>query len=79
MVGLGERLAELGAGSLVLALAVAVLLGLRHATDPDHLTAVATLILGDERHGLRRAAGSGSPGASATGPRCSRSGCRSSW
>ena len=55
MLGLDERLAELGGGSLVLALAVAVLLGLRHATDPDHLTAVATLILGDERHGPRRA------------------------
>jgi hypothetical protein len=28
---------------------VAVLLGLRHATDPDHLTAVATLLAGDRR------------------------------
>jgi cytochrome c biogenesis protein CcdA len=35
---------------------IALLLGLRHATDPDHLTAVATLILsGDER--VRRRAG----------------------
>jgi cytochrome c biogenesis protein CcdA len=35
-----------GAG---LALAIALLLGLRHATDPDHLTAVSTLVLSDER------------------------------
>lgn len=34
---------------------VAVLLGLRHATDPDHLTAVSTLVLSDEREGSRRA------------------------
>lgn len=34
---------------------VAVLLGLRHATDPDHLTAVSTLVLSEERDGARRA------------------------
>jgi high-affinity nickel permease len=34
---------------LGLALAIALLLGLRHATDPDHLTAVSTLVLSDER------------------------------
>ena len=38
-----------------MALAVAVLLGLRHATDPDHLTAVSTLVLGDRNQGTRRA------------------------
>lgn len=32
-----------------LALAIALLLGLRHATDPDHLTAVSTLVLSDKR------------------------------
>ena len=37
-----------------LALVIAVLLGLRHATDPDHLTAVATLLAGGE-HSRRRA------------------------
>lgn len=42
-------------GSGALALLVAVLLGLRHATDPDHLTAVSTLVLSDERYGTRRA------------------------
>jgi len=34
---------------------VAVLLGLRHATDPDHLTAVSTLLLSEERGGARQA------------------------
>jgi ABC-type nickel/cobalt efflux system permease component RcnA len=36
-------------------LAVAVLLGLRHATDPDHLTAVAALIAADPEAGTGRA------------------------
>jgi ABC-type nickel/cobalt efflux system permease component RcnA len=55
--GLDDRIANVGTGgSLVLALAVALLLGLRHATDPDHLTALSTLVLsGDERRGARRA------------------------
>jgi cytochrome c biogenesis protein CcdA len=35
---------------------VALLIGLKHATDPDHLTAVSTLVLGQEREGVRRAA-----------------------
>jgi cytochrome c biogenesis protein CcdA len=36
--------------ALIVAALVALLLGLRHATDPDHLTAVATLILsGNDR------------------------------
>ena len=40
MFGLDDQLAELGGGGgLVVALLVALLLGLRHATDPDHLTA----------------------------------------
>jgi cytochrome c biogenesis protein CcdA len=37
-------------------LLLALLLGLRHATDPDHLTAVSTLLLNEQRHGARRAA-----------------------
>jgi cytochrome c biogenesis protein CcdA len=58
--GVEERLAELsGGGGIALALVVAVLLGLRHATDPDHLTAVSTLVLSDERRGGRRAAALG--------------------
>jgi cytochrome c biogenesis protein CcdA len=42
-------------GSVAVVLLVAVLLGLRHATDPDHLTAVSTLIVADRRHGTARA------------------------
>jgi cytochrome c biogenesis protein CcdA len=37
-------------------LVIALLLGLRHATDPDHLTAVSSLLLADQREGTRRAA-----------------------
>jgi high-affinity nickel permease len=40
---------------LLTALGVAFLLGLRHATDPDHLTAVSTLVLGNREGGARRA------------------------
>ena len=60
MLGLDDWLADLsGGGGAALALAVALLLGLRHATDPDHLTAVSTLALSDERRGGRRAAALG--------------------
>jgi prepilin signal peptidase PulO-like enzyme (type II secretory pathway) len=44
-----------GGGSLAVVLLVAVLLGLRHATDPDHLTAVSTLIVSDAGDGPARA------------------------
>lgn len=54
MFGLDDWIAGLG-GNGLMALAVALLLGLRHATDPDHLTAVSTLILSDQRDGARRA------------------------
>lgn len=58
MLGLDDRIAHISSsGGLWLALAVALLLGLRHATDPDHLTAVSTLVLGGEaRTRARRAA-----------------------
>ncbi|HKG17758.1 MAG TPA: hypothetical protein VKA96_08730, partial [Solirubrobacteraceae bacterium] len=56
MAGLDERIATLGAGhGLLVVVAVAILLGLRHATDPDHLTAVSTLIASDHERGSRRA------------------------
>jgi ABC-type nickel/cobalt efflux system permease component RcnA len=42
-------------GSGTMGIVVAVLLGLRHATDPDHLTAVSTLVLSEERGGARQA------------------------
>jgi hypothetical protein len=55
MLGLDDRIADLAGGSWVLALAIALLLGLRHATDPDHLTAVSMLVAGDDPDGARRA------------------------
>lgn len=48
-----------GTGSLAVAAALALLLGLRHATDPDHLTAVATIVLSERETGARRAGGLG--------------------
>ena len=45
MFGLDDQIAGLSGGaSLLLVIAVGVLLGLRHATDPDHLAAVTTLV-----------------------------------
>ena len=56
MFGLDDWLAQLAHGeSLVVVLAVALLLGLRHASDPDHLAAVSTLIASDPRDGRERA------------------------
>jgi ABC-type nickel/cobalt efflux system permease component RcnA len=56
MLGLDDRIADLGAGGgIVAALIVALLLGLRHATDPDHLTAVTTLMMSEDERGARRA------------------------
>lgn len=45
MFGFDERIAAASNGaSIWIVLAVAILLGLRHATDPDHLAAVTTLV-----------------------------------
>jgi ABC-type nickel/cobalt efflux system permease component RcnA len=45
MFGLDDWIASLSDGTgLVLVAAIGLLLGLRHATDPDHLAAVATLL-----------------------------------
>jgi high-affinity nickel permease len=57
MFGLDDQIANLGAGEAFLVVAIAaILLGLRHATDPDHLTAVSTLVAGDraDTRGARR-------------------------
>jgi hypothetical protein len=55
MFGLDDQLATLAHGEVFAVVAlIAVLLGLRHATDPDHLTAVTTLLAGD-RPDARRA------------------------
>ncbi|HWH45206.1 MAG TPA: hypothetical protein VNT32_10775 [Thermoleophilaceae bacterium] len=56
MLGLDGWIAELARGeALALVLAVALLLGLRHAADPDHLAAVSTLIASEPEDGMRRA------------------------
>ena len=56
MFGLDDRIAALSnGGSVWIVLAVAVLLGLRHATDPDHLAAVSTLVAGGRDRAARRA------------------------
>jgi ABC-type nickel/cobalt efflux system permease component RcnA len=56
MLGLDDHIAAFSdGGSLWIVLAVAVLLGLRHATDPDHLAAVSTLVAGGRDRVTRRA------------------------
>jgi high-affinity nickel permease len=56
MFGLDERIAAFSDGaSIWMVLTVAVLLGLRHATDPDHLAAVTTLVAGGGERAARRA------------------------
>jgi len=56
MFGLDDWIAGLAqGGGLAVVLFVALLLGLRHASDPDHLAAVSTLIASDPQDGSRRA------------------------
>jgi high-affinity nickel permease len=55
--GLDTWVAGFSDGTTLLAVAlVALVLGLRHATDPDHLAAVTTLIAGGEERATRAAA-----------------------
>ena len=57
MFGLDDAIANLSSGaSVVVVLFVAALLGLRHATDPDHLAAVTTLVASGEEKASRAAA-----------------------
>jgi high-affinity nickel permease len=57
MFGLDQTIAHLSNGAALLLVAgVAVLLGLRHATDPDHLAAVTTLIASKREQTTRLAA-----------------------
>ena len=57
MFGLDSKIAALSTGdAFLIVIAAAVLLGLRHATDPDHLTAVSTLVASGEERGPGRAA-----------------------
>jgi ABC-type nickel/cobalt efflux system permease component RcnA len=56
MFGLDDQVAAFSDGASVwIVLAVAVLLGLRHATDPDHIAAVTTLVAGGRERAARRA------------------------
>jgi len=57
MFGLDDRIASFSDGTtLAIVVAVAILLGLRHASDPDHLAAVTTLIAGKKERAVRSAA-----------------------
>ena len=57
MFGLDHWLAGLSHGaSLAVVLLIAVLLGLRHATDPDHMAAVTTLVASGRVRAVRKAA-----------------------
>jgi len=57
MFGLDERIASFSNGTtLLIVVAVSVLLGLRHAGDPDHLAAVTTMIASGQERAARRAA-----------------------
>jgi high-affinity nickel permease len=56
MLGLDEKIAALSdGGSIWIVLAVAVALGIRHATDPDHLAAVTTLVASTRERAACRA------------------------
>jgi ABC-type nickel/cobalt efflux system permease component RcnA len=56
MLGLDDRIAALSDGSsLWIVVVVAVLLGLRHASDPDHLAAVTTLLASGKERAVRGA------------------------
>jgi high-affinity nickel permease len=57
MFGLDERIASFSDGTtLAIVVAVAVVLGLRHASDPDHVAAVSTLVASGRERAARGAA-----------------------
>lgn len=60
MFGLDDLIASYSDGAAVwIVVALAILLGLRHATDPDHVAAVMTLVAGTKAHAARSAASLG--------------------
>jgi hypothetical protein len=60
MFGLDDWIAGLSDGaSVAVVLLVGVLLGLRHATDPDHIAAMTTLVASGREKAARSAAGLG--------------------
>ena len=57
MFGLDDKVATLSDGTtILLVIVVAVVLGLRHASDPDHVAAVTTLITSGKDRAARSAA-----------------------
>jgi ABC-type nickel/cobalt efflux system permease component RcnA len=57
MLGLDDWIAGLSdSGSVLVVVLVATLLGLRHATDPDHVAAVTTLVASGRDRAVRSAA-----------------------
>jgi high-affinity nickel-transport protein len=57
MFGLDERIASFSTGTTIgVVIVVALVLGLRHATDPDHLAAVTTLLASGKERAARSAA-----------------------
>jgi high-affinity nickel permease len=57
MFGLDDRIAAFSNGTtLLFVAAVSILLGLRHASDPDHLAAVTTMIASEKERAAQRAA-----------------------
>lgn len=61
MFGLDDNIASFSDGTtLLVVVGIAILLGLRHATDPDHLAAVTTLIASKRERTARSAASLGS-------------------
>ena len=57
MFGLDERIASFSSGTTIgVVIVVALVLGLRHATDPDHLAAVTTLLASGRDRAARSAA-----------------------
>jgi high-affinity nickel permease len=57
MFGLDERIASFSNGTtLMIVVGVSILLGLRHASDPDHLSAVTTMIASGKDRAAHRAA-----------------------
>lgn len=57
MFGLDDSIASYSDGSAVwIVLLAAILLGLRHATDPDHIAAVTALVAGTRERATRSAA-----------------------
>jgi ABC-type nickel/cobalt efflux system permease component RcnA len=56
MFGLDDRIATFSDGTtLLVVMVVAIVLGLRHASDPDHLAAVTTLIASGKERAARKA------------------------